>query len=105
MAAKKQTAQTADNSVLGVEIQPMNVQRVVLTIEGDTPLIMHKWAEKARKEMLDKQMKKAKQGKEAKDPERDYRESMYTLADGRYGFPAVAFKAAAVGACRFADCR
>ena len=65
--------------------------------------------------MLDKQMKKAKAAKEAKDPFRDFCESLYwlskkpatpTQADvdaATFGFPCVAFKAAAVGACRFAD--
>jgi hypothetical protein len=49
--------------------------------------------------MLDKQMKKATAGKEAKDPERDFRESLYVLEDGTYGFPIIGFKAAAVTAC------
>lgn len=58
---------------------------------------MHAWSDKAKKQMLDKQMKKATQGKDPKDPERDYQESMYRLGEG-YGFPSVAFKAAAVRA-------
>jgi hypothetical protein len=53
--------------------------------------------------MLDKQMKKAKTAKEAKDPEADFRASLYEHPDGGYGFPCVAFKASAVGACRFSD--
>lgn len=88
---------------VGVEIPRINVQRAQIRLIGDSALIMHKWSEKAKKEMLDKQMKRAKTAKEAKDPERDYRESMYEHPDGGYGFPCVAFKAAAVGACRFVD--
>lgn len=86
-----------------LEVPGINVQRMQVTLIGDSPLISHKWSEKAKKEMLDKQMKKAKTAKEAKDPERDYRESLYTHDDGSYGFPCVAFKAAAVSACRFVD--
>lgn len=74
-----------------------------LKIIGDSPLICHRWSEKAKKEMLDAHMKKAKQKKEAKDPERDFEESLYPLPSGGFGFPAVAFKSAMVGACRFAD--
>jgi hypothetical protein len=48
-------------------------------------------------------MKKAKTAKTAKDPERDYRDSLYDHPEGGYGFPCVAFKASAVGACRFSD--
>jgi hypothetical protein len=70
---------------------------------GDSPLICHAWSAKAKREMLDKQMKKAKAAKEAKDPEDDYQQSLYHCQGGAYGFPAVAFKSAAVGACRFVD--
>ena len=50
--------------------------------------------------MLAKQAKKAR---EAKSPEHDYRESLYPHPNGGHGFPSIAFKAAAVSACRFAD--
>jgi hypothetical protein len=72
-----------------------------LKIEGDSPLICHAWSNKAKRAMLDKQMRKAKQGKEAKKPEKDFEESLYKYPGGGYGFPAAAFKAAAVGACTF----
>jgi hypothetical protein len=91
------------NGLVAVTVPRINVQRMHVTLVGDAPLISHKWSEKAKKEMLDKQMKKAKTAKEAKDPERDYRESLYEHPDGGFGFPCVAFKAAAVSACRFAD--
>lgn len=54
----------------------------------------HAWSEKAKRQMLDKQMKKAQSAKEAKSPEQDYHDSLYHLEGGGYGFPAVAFKAA-----------
>jgi hypothetical protein len=85
------------------EIPRINRRQMTVTLIGDSPLISHKWSDKAKKEMLDKQMKVAKTAKAAKDPERDYRESLYEHPDGGYGFPCVAFKAAAVGACRFTD--
>jgi hypothetical protein len=95
MAAKKETI---------VEMKKINIQRVELKLEGISPLIVHAWSAKAIKEMLDKQMKKAKTAKEAKDPERDYREAFYRLPDGKPGFPTIAFKKAAVSAGgRFSD--
>jgi len=49
--------------------------------------------------MLDKQMKKALSGKEAKDPQAQYEGSKYKFSDGkRTGFTAVGFKAAMVRA-------
>lgn len=84
---------------VAIELPKLNTQTVEITLIGDSPLISHAWSKKAKEEMLAKQMKKAKAGKEAKDPERDFQESLYHLPDGGYGFPAVAFKAAAVTAC------
>lgn len=88
---------------LRIEIPKIDVGHLQITLVGDSPLISHKWSDKAKKQMLDKQMKVAKKGKDAKDPDRDYRESLYEHPDGGYGFPCVAFKAAAVSACRFSD--
>lgn len=85
-----------------ISIPKIDVRQMEITLIGDSPLICHRWSEKAKKEMLDKQMKKAKTAKTAKDPEADYKASLYPLDKG-YGFPCVAFKSAAVGACRFSD--
>jgi len=51
-----------------VTLPPLNIQTVSVTLIGDTPLIVHRWSEKAKKQMLDKQTKKATAGREAKDP-------------------------------------
>lgn len=99
-----------------VTIPAINIQYATIRVVGDSPLIVHKWSEKAKKEILDKQMKKAKtKGHDAKDPVRDFIESLYWI-DGepedktengfaraiengaRFGFPSVAFKASAVSA-------
>lgn len=92
MATKPKAQQT-------VELPALTIQTVKLRLVGDSPLICHAWSHKAKLEMLDKQMKRAKQAKAAKDPEEDYRASLYEHPEGGYGFPAVAFKAAAVDAC------
>ncbi len=93
-----------------IELAPLNIARIDVPIVGDSPLITHAWSKKVREQMLAKQMKKAAKGREAKDPWRDFCESLYWLdgmpgtpteADvekGRFGFPTIAFKAAAVTA-------
>jgi hypothetical protein len=83
---------------VGIELPPLNIGIMEVTIVGDSPLIVHAWSMKAKREMLDKQMKKAKGAKEAKDPVADFDASLYRLPDGGYGFPSVAFKNAAVTA-------
>ena len=81
-----------------IDLPPMDLRHVILHIVGESPLIVHAWSAKAKQEMLDKQMKRATPKKEAKDPEADYEACFYRLPDGRYGFPTVAFKSAAVDA-------
>lgn len=102
---------TAPKTTTAIELPRLNIATIEIPIKGDSPLIVHKFSEKAKKQMLDKQMKKASAGKEAKNPWRDFVESMYWLDGmpeepneddvkaGRFGFPAVGFKAAAVTAC------
>src|SRR4051812_13227320 len=52
---------------------------------GDTPLITHAWSEKARREMLQKQVKAIRgKGKEARDPQSDFVSSLYEIGDGGY---------------------
>jgi len=60
-----------------IQLPPLNLQTMQVTLIGDSPLICHAWSKKAKQEMLDKQMKKAKQQKTAKDPQKDYEESLY----------------------------
>jgi hypothetical protein len=94
-----------------IELPALNIQRTRITLVGDSPLVCHKWADKAKQMMLDKQMKRAKGAKSAKDPEQDFWDSLYILKydAGRdvakmvFGFPAVAFKTAAVDACSHID--
>lgn len=81
-----------------IQLQRPDLRIIAIPITGTAGLIMHKWSEKAKKEMLDKQMKKAKQGRDAKDPQKDYEDSIYYTADGKFGFPAIGFKAAIVRA-------
>lgn len=82
-----------------IQIPAIKIERVTLRIVGDSPLICHKWSEKALKQIRDKQQKKANKGRDAKDPQADYEGSLYKHPDGGYGFPSVAFKNAAVTAC------
>jgi len=83
-----------------LEIPAMELRRIVLKIIGTTPLIMHRWSEKAKKQMRDKQQKKATIAKEAKDPQTDFHQATYFISQDppRYGFSVLAFKAAAVDA-------
>lgn len=106
-----------------IEIKPIKIQKVNIRLVGDTPLIMHAWSEKAKKQMLDAQQGKKKgKVKERKNPVCDFVDSMYWLTEkpemnsdmdeeecekifvkaiqegARFGFPVTAFKQAAISA-------
>lgn len=91
-------AKAAEKIATMIVFPALAVQFMDLLLIGDTPLITHAWSHKAKREMLAKHMKLPKAAKEAKDPRKDFDESMYRLDDGGYGFPSVAFKSAAITA-------
>lgn len=108
-AAKKQEVEK-------IVIPALEIKDFDLHIIGDSPLISHAWSEKAKLMMLQKQMKKATKGRDVRRPAVEYAESLYWLSEkpdfenltdeeimeatqeGRFGFPTLAFKAAAVDA-------
>ena len=86
------------------QIHSVNLEKMLVPIRGTSPLIVHRFSEKAKKQMLDS-MQGKKTPKEPKDPQRDFEESFYRFTDPLtgemgYGFPIIAFKAATVGAAR-----
>lgn len=116
MATKKASTEV-------ITIKPVEKITAEITIVGESPLIVHAWSEKAKKEILDAQQGK-KKGKKSdrRNPVEDFIRSLYWLdgmpeiPDGadeeecerifldavskgaRFGFPAVAIKKAAVSA-------
>jgi hypothetical protein len=84
-------------------LTPPRIETVTIEVTGTSPLICHKWSDKAKKQMLDKQTKAATRAKTAKNPEQDFKDSLYVHPNGGYGFPSVAFKAAAVRAGTYVD--
>lgn len=109
MAAKKAEVLT---------IKPLDFEYFNVTIIGDTPLIVHAWDAKAKREILEKELGfegKKLSKREAKDPLREFASSLYWLTPmpteldaesiakafsegARFGFPATAIKQCAVSA-------
>jgi hypothetical protein len=96
---------TPPKGAIRIELPKLDIRTLEVRIVGDSELICHKWSKKAIKQIIDKQMMVAGEGKEPKDPVHDYRESLYVMSeadpfeDGVFGFPTIAFKNAAVDAC------
>lgn len=105
----------ATKKVESIEIKPVEIIELDVRITGDSPLIMHRWSEKAKREILDKEMGKTKKAREIKRPVNDFCRSMYwmdgepgedatddeimeAVQTGRFGFPVTAIKQAAISA-------
>ncbi len=104
-----------DNEENVINIPKINIKQVELTIKGDTPLIMNAFSEKAKRMILDKQMKKAKTAKEAKNIWECFINSLHWLSEkpteytqeafenalekgARFGFSSVGLKQSAISA-------
>ena len=87
-----------------ITIPDVNLQRMVVSIVGTTPLLTNRFSEAAIAAIEDKQQKKARLAKEARDPEAEFKAAAHEIAPGVYGFPGVGIRKALVAAGgRFAD--
>jgi hypothetical protein len=91
-------ATKAKEAVTFVTLKPLNICRMEVTIEGISPLISHKWAEKAMKEMRDKHAGKKTKDRNIRDPEQEAHDAMYVTDDGLPGLNVIWFKSAMVNA-------
>lgn len=101
-----------------ITIKRPKVTKANITIVGETPLIIHAWGEKAKKEMLAAQqkLKVDKKAKEIRDPFAEFMDALYWItpkpeektpeafeaavnAGAKFGFPVTAIKQAALAAC------
>lgn len=87
-----------------LQIDRIAAETLLVPIVGTSPLIVHNFSEKSKRQMLDAQQGR-KKVKEARDPKAEYEAAFYRISreDGTtgYGFPVTAFKAATIGAARF----
>lgn len=96
-----------------IEIKPLQIKKATIHIVGDSPLIMHAWSAKAKREILEKEIGATKtKARDPKNPIEDFASSMYWLTQmpteftregieeamngAKFGFPVTAFKQAAI---------
>lgn len=106
MAARTATKKTGANGKAEGDLKPIILKRLEdvemeITIQGLTPVIPHKWSEKAKRQMPGHPDRDTHTKKGAREPEAEAEGCVYRLDDGRPGMPATAFKSAIVSACRF----
>jgi hypothetical protein len=98
MARAKVKTEEAKTTLAAALIRRASYKNFELWVIGSTPLISHAWSEKARREMLSKQVRSISAGREVRDPEQDFLSSLYEMGEeGVFGFPATALKKAILG--------
>lgn len=108
-----------ENGAKIINIPEIQIKEANVTIVGDSPLIINKFSEKAKREILDKQMKKAKKQKDAKIPFYNFVQSLHWVTPmpdfenkteeeiekifdeaiqkgAKFGFPSVGIKQSAI---------
>lgn len=88
-----------------LRVVPIKTGIVSLRLEGMTPLVVHKFSEKARRELSRTESKVGKK-KGLRKPEEESEACRYLMKVGGKtvdGFPAAAFKKAMVSACTYLD--
>lgn len=106
-------AQTKKTQVVEEAVQPVResktgiltipgvrVETVTTLVVGTAPLVTHRFDEKMRRQMEDKQSGKAKGAREAKVAEDVFNGARYRLPDGTDGIPAGGIKACIVSGAR-----
>lgn len=90
-----------------VTIKAPNFKMAEFKIIGTAPLVVHKFSEKARKQIMQTQSEgkraNSTRKREPKNFDEVYQGAFHVSKEGWYGFPAGGFRAAMVAACRATD--
>jgi hypothetical protein len=80
-----------------VEVKEFSINEVQIPIVGISPLIVHKFSQKSRIQIEEKQAGKAQNKKhDIRDPQADFDGAKHVSSEGWEGFPAAGFKAAMI---------
>ena len=108
--AAMEATDTGAASGARVEIPPPKLKVVEIRIIGTSPLVLHRFGEKARQQLHDTHAEgkssKSRKNREAKDFQANFRSAQHVIREqdgGGYGIPAAAFRNACIDACRLAD--
>lgn len=88
-----------------IEITPPHFQTITLRAIGASPLMMHRFPEKARKQIEEKQTAKdaTRAKRQPKDYDREFNDAKYVSTAGWEGIPTRMFRASMINACRLVN--
>lgn len=81
-----------------VRLKEISVREYEIEIVGMSPLIQHRWSEKALTMIREKQQGKKTKARDVREPELEAEAATYRTEDGKYAVPAMALKAAIITA-------
>jgi len=76
-----------------VSVEAIELKTFDLKVEGVSPLLMHKFSDASKKEMVDKQVGVTKE-RQKRDIEQELLDCVHKTSEGKIGFPASGFKKA-----------
>jgi len=90
-------------SLQTITVPEPQVGRLSVKLKGTSPLIMHEWSEKSKRQIREKQQKKACKKHSKRDPKAEYESAKVLTSDGKMAVKAISIKKAIVGAARLID--
>lgn len=101
---KRDELKAETTKVEPIVIKPPKFQHAKVKIIGTSPLMMNKMSAREKRKMMEGMLEgsRGKKGKnrEPKNFEAEFRDAIHYSDDGWYGFPASAFRAAMISACK-----
>ena len=87
-----------------VEMNPIQIGFMNVNVKGESPLLMNKFSDKSKGDMIEKQTTSGKtKTKELRNIKEEVKNAIYYTADGKAGVPVYAFKKALVEASSYME--
>ena len=90
---------------LEIIVPSLNLGVLKVKIKGKTPLLMDKFPESVREQILDKQVGITKGKKQMRDMDWEFENAFHKISDKEIGFPAQGFKSAMIESTSFVGSR
>lgn len=90
-----------EESKLEIVVPKLNLGVLKIQIKGKTPLLMDRFPEDVREQILDKQVGKTRGKKQLRNMDLEYEKAFHRLPNEEIGFPAQGFKSAMIESTSF----
>jgi len=103
---KKKKVMPVKEKALPIVVPKLKLNIIKVGLRGTTPLLMDKFPDETRAQILDKQIGLTKGSKQLRDMDKEYVNAIHYINDGlKVGFPAQAFKSGMIESTSFVGSR